>query len=219
MALIPAFPDLTILSTIQHQNLILAHSVMSHKFPACSVLLKLIGIAAVIPLFVLVSCSSDLKKVQELTKVDSLPDISISKIVVKQSESGFITLELTAPQLRAYQGKDPYTEFPKGLKMVFFDSLMRPKSELTANYGISWDNRKIMEAKGNVVLKNFPKAAQLNTEHLTWNEAKRKMTTESSVKITTPEKIITGKSMESDELFDNWTIRHVSGTFYVNEQK
>ena len=165
------------------------------------------------------SCSNDIQKVQALTRVDSLPDITVRKILVKQSEFGIITLELTAPQLNSFQGKDPYTVFPKGLKIIFYDSLMQPKSELTADYGISWDNRRLMEAKGNVVLKNYPKEATLNTEHLTWDENKRKMNSDQFVKITTPEKIITGHSMESDELFDNWTIRQVSGTFYVNEQK
>ncbi len=192
---------------------------MCSKLFLVSIMLKTFIILAVFAATMLLSCSNDIQKVKALTTIDSLPDITIRKIMVKQSELGLITLELTAPQLNSFQGKDPYTEFPKGLKIVFFDSLMRPKSELTANYGISWDNRKLMEAKGNVVMKNFAKAAQLNSEHLTWDENKRKMFTEEFVKITTPDKIITGKSMESDELFDNWTLRHVSGTIYVNEQK
>lgn len=167
----------------------------------------------------LFSCSNDLKKVNELQTMDSIPDISVKEIKVKRSESGKITLELSAPRLRSYQGQDPYTEFPEGIRIVFYDSLMRPKSELTADYGISWDNRKIMEAKGKVVVKNFAKSAQLDTEHLTWDENKRKMFSDQFVKVTTPEKIITGRSMESDEVFDNWVIRNVSGTFYVKEQK
>ncbi len=165
------------------------------------------------------SCNTDIQKVKALTSLDSIPDITVDKILVKQSESGVITLELTAPELKSYQGRDPYTEFPKGIRIVFFDSLMRPKSELTANYGISWDNKKLMEAKGDVVVKNFAKRAQLNTEHLTWDENKRKMISDQFVKITTPDKIVTGKSMESDEVFDNWVVRNVSGTFYVNENK
>ena len=167
----------------------------------------------------LLSCSNDIQKVKALTRMDSLPDITVKQILVKQSENGLITLELTAPQLNSYQGKDPYTEFPKGLKIIFYDSLMQPKSQLTANYGISWDNRRMMEARGNVILINYPKAATLNTEHLTWDDNRKKMISDQFVKITTPEKVVMGRSMESDELFDNWTIRQVSGTFYVNEEK
>ncbi|NVO21303.1 MAG: LPS export ABC transporter periplasmic protein LptC [Bacteroidetes bacterium] len=166
------------------------------------------------------SCNTDIQKVKALTSMDSLPDISIDNIIVKQSESGNISTQLTAPKLKAYQaGNNPYTEFPNGIKIIFFDSLRQPKSELTAKYGISWDNKRLMEAKGNVVVKNFAKQAQLNTEHLTWNENTRRMYSEVYVKISTPEKIITGKSMESDEVFDNWVVRNVSGTFYVNERR
>jgi LPS export ABC transporter protein LptC len=177
------------------------------------------GLMVVILVFMIYSCSNDIKKVNALTSLDSIPDICIDKIIVKQSESGTITLELTAPQLRSFIGREPYTEFPKGIRIVFFDSLMRPKSELTAKYGISWDNKRIMEAKGDVVVKNFAKQAQLNTEHLTWNENNKKMISDQFVKITTPDKIVTGSGMESDEVFDNWVVRNVAGIFYVNENK
>ena len=165
------------------------------------------------------SCNTDIRKVNALTTLDSIPDISIDNILVKQSESGVITLELTAPRLNSYLGNDPYTEFPKGVRIIFYDSVMNPKSELTAKYGISWDNKRIMEAKGDVVVKNYEKHAQLNTEHLTWDENKRKMFSDQFVKITTPEKIIMGKRMESDEVFNNWVVYDVSGTIYIDESK
>lgn len=177
------------------------------------------GVIVAFLIYSVYSCNTDIQKVQQLTKLDSIPDIAIDSIFVKQSESGIITLELSAPELKSFVGRDPYTLFPKGVRIIFYDSLMRPKSELTAKYGISWDNRKIMEAKGDVVVKNYAKHAQLNTEHLTWDENRRKMISDQFVKITTPDKIVTGKSMESDEVFDNWVVRNVSGTFYVNENK
>lgn len=167
----------------------------------------------------LFSCENDLKVVQGLTITDSLPNIAVDNIRVKQSENGLITLELTAPVMKSYQqGKDPYTLFPDGVKIIFFDSLMRPKSDLTANYGISWDNRNIMEAKGNVIIRNLVKGEQLNTEYIKWDQNTRKGSTDEFVKITTPDKIIMGKGMESDEIFDNWIIRNVQGTLYVKDK-
>ena len=38
------------------------------------------------------------------------------------------------------------------------------------------------------------------------------------VKITTPDRTILGKGMESDELFDNWVISDVTSTIYVEEK-
>jgi LPS export ABC transporter protein LptC len=155
----------------------------------------------------------------KLSSKDSIPDIAITQVHVKQSEMGKITLELTAPRMISYQKQEAYTEFPDGLKIIFFDSIMQPKSELTANYGISYDSKRTMEARGNVVVRNFLKQEQLNTESLLYDRNAKKVSTTEFVKITTPDRIIMGKGMESDELFDNWAIKNVTGTIYVEEKK
>jgi LPS export ABC transporter protein LptC len=148
-----------------------------------------------------------------------MPAMTVKNIRVTQSERGMITLELTAPLLRTYEGKDPYTEFPQGVHIIFFDSVMQPKSELTAGFGISYDSRNLMEARNDVVIRNFKKKEQLNTEKLTWDKNKRKVFTDEFVKITQIDKIVQGKGMESDEVFDNWVIRNVTGTIYVKDKK
>jgi LPS export ABC transporter protein LptC len=165
------------------------------------------------------SCENDMLAVIKLSSRDSIPDVTITNVHVRRSEMGRPALELTAPKMKSYQSNDAYTEFPNGLKIIFFDSINRPKTELTANYGISWDNRQTMQAKGNVVIRNFQNREQLNTETLFYDRIKRKVSTDDFVKITQPDKIIMGKGMESDELFGNWMIRNVSGTIYVNENK
>jgi len=171
---------------------------------------------AVIMLF---SCENDMMAVIRLSSKDSIPDVTINNVHVQQSEMGKLSYELTAPKMISFQTRDAYTEFPQGLKIIFFDSLMQPKNELTANYGISWDSRRTMEARGNVIMRNFQKHQQLNTESLLFDRNKHKVSTNDFVKITQPDKIILGKGMESDELFDNWAIRNVTGTIYVEENK
>ncbi len=177
------------------------------------------SIVAFISATMLFSCERDTEAIINLTKADTMPAMTVKNICVTQSEKGMITLELTAPLLRAFEGKDPYTEFPQGVHIVFFDSLMRPKSELTAGYGVSYDSRNTMEARNDVVIRNFNKREQLNTEKLTWDQNRRKVFTDEFVKITQVDKIVHGKGMESDEVFDNWVIRNVTGTIYVSEKK
>ena len=167
----------------------------------------------------LFSCENDMMTVVKLSAKDSIPDISINNVHVKESENGKMTLELAAPKMVSYQTRDSYTEFPNGLKIIFYDSLMQPKSELTANYGISYDNKHTMMARGNVIVRNFQKQEQLNTESLLYDQSSKKVSTEEFIKITQPDRTILGKGMESDELFDNWVIRHVNSTIFVNENK
>ena len=177
----------------------------------------LLNIVAIIIATMFFSCNNDMELVKEISKKDSLPVLTVDSIRVMQSENGRITLELRAPVMKSYNQKENYTEFPKGIRIIFYDSLMKPKSELTARYGINREGRKIMEAKGNVVVVNYMKKATMNTEHLIWNENTKRVSTNENVKITEPERIIFGKGMESDELFDNWIIRNVTGTFNVKE--
>ena len=191
---------------------------MSRTLSAILKIKNIFSIVVVLAATMLFSCENDMMTVIKLSSKDSIPDVSIINVNVKQSEMGRITLELTAPKMISYQTQDAYTEFPNGLKIIFFDSIMQPKSELTANYGISWDNKRTMEARGNVVIKNFQKQEQLNTESLQYDRLGRKVSTKEFVKITTPDRTILGKGMESDELFDNWVISNVTSTIYVEEK-
>jgi LPS export ABC transporter protein LptC len=163
------------------------------------------------------SCENDIKKVNLLTASDSLPVSTVKNIDLIRSVSGKVVLELTAPLLKSYEGEDPYSEFPQGLKIVFFDSLMNITSQLTAEYGISHDKQKLMEARKNVVVVNNRKHEQLNTEVLTWNQLTHKIYSDKFVKITRPGKVIFGEGMQSDETFEVWEIRKPKGDIIVNE--
>jgi LPS export ABC transporter protein LptC len=165
----------------------------------------------------LFSCENDIRKVNLLTASDSLPVSTVKNIDLIRSVSGKVVLELTAPLLISYEGEDPHSEFPQGLKIVFFDSLMNITSQLTAEYGISYDKQKRMEARKNVIVVNNRKHEQLNTEVLTWNQATKKIFSDKFVKITQPGKVIFGEGMQSDETFDVWEIRKPKGEILVNE--
>ncbi len=192
---------------------------MSRILSAASEFKLISGLVVLLLATMLFSCENDMSTVIKLSSKDSIPDIAITNINVKQTEMGKLNYELTAPRMVSYQKVDAYTEFPNGLRIVFYDSIMQPKSEITANYGISWDNKRTMEAKGNVVVRNFQKHEQLNTESINYDKNFKKVSTNDFIKITQPDKITLGKGMESDELFGNWVIRDVTSTIFVEENK
>lgn len=166
---------------------------------------------------VLFSCENDIRKVNLVTASDSIPVSTVKNIDLIRSVSGKVVLKLTAPLLKSYEGEDPYTEFPKGMKIIFFDSVMNVTSQLTAEYGISYDKRKLMVARNNVVVVNNSKHEQINTEMLTWDQNTKKIYSDKFVKITTPEKIILGDGFDSDEAMENYTIKKLRGTILVKE--
>jgi LPS export ABC transporter protein LptC len=190
---------------------------MSQLNPIAHLLTKAISSSIVAVLFL--SCENDIKAISKLNRVDTLPSITVKTLEVKQSESGRLTMILESPEMKAYTGSKPRTVFPKGLHITFYDSTMRPVSELTAGYGIRNDADNTMQARINVIVRNLEKHTTLNTEELIWNKNTRKTTSNKFVKITSPDRIILGDGMESDEIFDNWNIRNVRGIIYVNDSR
>jgi len=176
-----------------------------------------LGISLLSPMVLITSCENDVNEANKISKLDSIPVESVKNIEVVYSEQGRVQLMLTSPLLLNHPGEDEFLEFPKSFKVVMYDSLKRQKNQLTANYGVKYEKRKLMEAKGNVILLNYLKNERLNTEHLVWDQQKKIIYSDKFVTIHTQDKIIYGDGLESDENFDKWHIIKVKGIFYVNE--
>ena len=74
---------------------------------------------------------------------------------VIMSENGRRSYFFKAPLLEGYTlVKEPYREFRKGIEITTYqdDSLTTVDAVLTANYAIYYENRKLWEAKGDVVV-------------------------------------------------------------------
>lgn len=171
-------------------------------------------------LAMLFACQTDPAKVAEVTRQDTLPSEMIRDIRLTQTEKGIQQFLLEGPVLYRYNGEKPYLEFPEGFKVIFYDSLGAVKTEITANYGINREKEKLMEARNNVVVLNRDKNERLNTEHLIWDQKKKRIFSEVFVKITTDDEVIYGEDgMESDEKFENWIVKNPKGEFLIKEKE
>ncbi len=167
-------------------------------------------------LITFISCENDIKVINTIGNKDYLPVESAKDIETIYSDSGKVLMLLKAPQLDHYVGEKNYLEMPKGVSMFFYDSLQNVKSYLTANYAISYEKEKIMEAKNDVVVVN-EKNEKLNTEHLVWDQTKGIIYSDKFVKINTGKEILMGEGMESDERFDSWKIKRPKGSITIKE--
>jgi LPS export ABC transporter protein LptC len=167
-------------------------------------------------------CKNDIEDVNRLASEDSIPVMYARDVSIAESENGHIKYHLTAPVLYRYETKKGVTiKFPEGFMVVFYDSLNPDKvrTEISAKYGVNKESEKIMEAKSDVVVINKLKGEQLNTEHLIWDQNTKKVFSNVFVKITTPDKILYGDGMQSDEAFNHWRIKKPRGEMYVNENQ
>jgi LPS export ABC transporter protein LptC len=145
------------------------------------------------------------------------PALTAKNVELVFSDSGKVQAKLTSVLLNQYSTPNSYMEFPKGFKVVMFDSAMRVETTIYADYGKRMDNTRIMLAKGNVVVRNEIKKEQLNTEQLTWDEPRKMIFSQVPVKITTPDKTLYGDGLESNESFTRYHFMNVHGLMLVKK--
>jgi LPS export ABC transporter protein LptC len=152
-------------------------------------------------MFLMVSCGNDLETVNAITLKTAGPSMSAKNIEVLFSDSGKIEAKLTSVLLNKYEGQNPYLEFPRGFKVVMYDTTGRVESTITGNYGKQDEITRVMEAKGNVIVRNEAKNQQINTEELTWNETRALIYSDVKVKITTANKVLYSDGLKANESF------------------
>ncbi|MDF2435869.1 MAG: hypothetical protein K0Q95_245 [Bacteroidota bacterium] len=177
-------------------------------------------------LLMLASCENDIAEVNTVTAAteQQLPTQSGKNVEMLYSDSAIVRAKLTAPIMDQYvggEGKKNYTEMPKGMLIIFFNEERKEANRLKADYGIGYDNGKgvdKMEAKRHVQVIN-EKGDKLETEHLTWDAATKKIYTDQFVKITTTEQVIWGTGLKAEEDFSKYEITNVQGIIQVEDKQ
>lgn len=167
-------------------------------------------------LMLLASCKNDIAKIKTITKSDELPRITAEGFEMLFSDSSVIRFKLQTPKLITHENeKDPYTEFPEGVKIEKFDANMNIVSSITAQYAKQFTTDDRWEAKNNVIAVNL-KGDTLKTEYLVWDTRKEKIYSDQFVKIIQKDQIYTGIGFESNQDFSLYRIKNLQGHIYIN---
>jgi len=167
-------------------------------------------------LWIMVSCENEISKVKTVISTEEPPAITAEGFEMLASDSAVIRFKLQTPQLIYHkEEKDPYYEFPKGIKIVKYDASMNVISSITAQYAKNFPSDDRWEAKNNVVAVNF-KGDTLKTEYLVWDTAKKKIYSDQFVRIIQKDHIFTGIGFESNQDFSDYQIKDLKGDIYVN---
>jgi len=156
--------------------------------------------------------------VLSLDVVDTLPELTARDIEILYSEKAKVQIRLISPYLVNKTEEEPILLFPEGFTVFFYDSAMNLQSTITADYGISYEKKKIMEARHNVVVENMEKGEKLNTEELFWDRGKQIIYSNKFVKLTSGEQVFTGDGLTSAEPFDELFISNPKGLIEIKEE-
>lgn len=167
----------------------------------------------------LVSCENDISKIKTVTNTVDLPAVTAEGFEVLVSDSSVIRSKIQTPLFIKHDNeKDPYIEFPKGIKIVEYDAKMNVVSSLTAQYAKNFTGEDRWEAKNNVIAVNL-KGDTLKTEYLVWDTKKQKIYSDQFVKIIQKDQVFTGIGFESNQDFSSYHIKNLKGNMYVNIDK
>lgn len=168
-------------------------------------------------MLLLFSCENDMEDVRQFApNKENLPALTSISIEIFYTDSSQLKAKLKSPLLQEFNGIEPYSEMPNGVKIEFYDGDGMMNSKLSSNYAIHYKNSDEMLAKGNVEVLNR-KGEKLNTEKLIWDNRKKILRTDAFVKITTKDEVIYGEGLEANEDFSRYKILVPQGNFNLRE--
>lgn len=164
------------------------------------------------------SCNNNSKQVQDFLADQNLP-IGIAKnINHTYSDSSFVKSKLSTELLLDFTNRKehPYTEFPKGLKVISFDE-NGDSITISSKYGISFSKTQVTEIRNQVLIENHKQKIKLRTEQLFWDQKTHFFYTEKGFLLTTQNDTFSGIGFESNENLTNWNMRSTQGNIYVKD--
>ncbi len=180
---------------------------------------SIVGAVLIAGTALLSSCDNSELPVREL-QIRELPSLTARDVETMYSDSGKVTLLVQTPLIQQFSNEEqPYTLFPEGLTVLFYDKKTEPQASITAQYARYTEKDELWELRDSVVAVNT-EGDILETELLYWSEPKASVWSDRFVRITGKDQIIMGTGFESDPRLSKWKIKNVSATIYVeNEQK
>lgn len=177
--------------------------------------------AGALPCFVLLalllaSCRNDMEKVR-LFDPQNLPQQSLDTIRAVRSLGGKKQMVLSAPRVVVYDKPERKTVYPDGIDMMIFDYAGAVAASIKAEYAHSLDEKKIVEARRNVVIIDFGSGDTSYLNSIVWNSAEHRIYSNDTVKSVNGKRITYGDGFESDDEFTAPRILHQRGTMTFEE--
>jgi LPS export ABC transporter protein LptC len=169
----------------------------------------------------LISCKNDIETINALTNELELPDISGFNIEISYTDSGILKGKIIAPEANDYNRKEePFTEFPKGMKVLFYDLAGNPESYIQAKYAIFYKKKQLWEARGQVLAENPGKKEKLETEQIFWDQKTKRIYSEEFATITNQTGVFYGENgFEAKEDLSKWWMKGYKGKINVRDDR
>ncbi len=169
--------------------------------------------------FYLAGCQGNKpEEIKALTTGEDLPSMQVQQLESVITDSGMVKYRFIAPLMLQYdKNNPPYTEFPEGLHFIVYNRNHEIEAQIKSKYAIYWQAKELWDLQNDVEAVNF-KDEVINTEQLFWDAKAHTIYSDEFIKITTATDILTGYGFESDEQFQDYRIKRISGIVELQEE-
>jgi LPS export ABC transporter protein LptC len=162
-------------------------------------------------IIVLISCEDDKK---EFKRVEYKGPISeVYGINMSYTDSARLVVRMSTEAQLTMANEDK--KYPKEVRVFFFDKMGNNTTKLRGDSAIYLKANNLYRVMGRVEINNQVKNETLATDELFWSPDTKKIYSNKAVDIKTPDQVIHGMGMDSNQDFTEYTIRKVTGVVSV----
>ena len=167
------------------------------------------------------SCENSLNDIKKIASKEEDKPISRSiGVDLIYSDSAKVKAHLTAPLEINYSDNTPkpYREYPKGIKIIFYDANLKESGNIVSDYAIYREKENVTEFRKHVVATNA-QGQIFKSEELVYDMTAKTFKSAKPVEITSPNgDVMEGVGADSNESFYPWHVLQTTGIFHVDEK-
>ena len=164
------------------------------------------------------SCDDGSSTLKQINQFNENPVGIAYNIHMTYTDSAAVKAILTSPiNLDFTHLSFKYSEFPEGLKIIFFNN-KNEENTLVADYGILYNQTKIVDLQGNVVLLSHD-GSRLETDQMYWDSEKEWLFTEQPFTFENVNYDMAAIRLDTNKEFSKFKTGKLTGTMVVEEQQ
>tara|TARA_B100001113_G_scaffold24456_1_gene17880 strand:- start:6507 stop:7043 length:537 start_codon:yes stop_codon:yes gene_type:complete len=162
------------------------------------------------------SCESNFNEIKQINKNYKIPVGITDNFILKYSDSANIKAVLESPKNYDYTNQlFPYSEFPDGLKIEFFDP-NEGNTIVSSDYGIVYYETKIVSLEGNVKILSADGSSILSPQ-IYWDPDEEWLFTEENIVFSGKDYNIRASKLDADRSFKLLKTGQLNGNFLFED--
>lgn len=178
---------------------------------------------AVAVAFVVFSCKGKLGEAERLN-IDEVPLQTVTNMFAVETENGLTKMRIEAPLMQRFENDtSSWEDFPIGFRVFSYTSEGKMETMIRSRQARHTVNKRededeVWQAFGDVVIHNVVKQEVIETDTLYWDKGNHEIYTDCYVKMTSPDGLLQGYGMRSDDRARNAVLRKPFDGFAVTDK-